>query len=175
MARTIVSAHGTSANLPGPCQDTNTAPASELATARWQQDDATARWGRIYVGVLTRVEAHPYADREVVVEVDTGWGRLIVVTGGPHVAVGRKVAVALPGAGTGCRFRDVAASQAEEGAHPWRDVGGDAVLRQGARTLRGSRHDLPAGPRGAGWLPPFPVAERRCDARRCVIHPTHRM
>ena len=55
-------------------------------------------WNRIYVGELTRVAPHPHADREVVVEVDAGWGRLTVVTGGPHVAVGRKVAVALPGA-----------------------------------------------------------------------------
>ena len=64
----------------------------------WPHDAATERWGRIYVGVLTRVEPHPHADHEVVVEVDAGWGTLTVVTGGPHVAVGRKVAVALPGA-----------------------------------------------------------------------------
>jgi phenylalanyl-tRNA synthetase beta chain len=55
-------------------------------------------WHKIYVGMLTRVAPHPAADREVVVEVDTGWARLTVVTGGPGVAVGRKVAVALPGA-----------------------------------------------------------------------------
>ena len=55
-------------------------------------------WGRIYVGVLTHVAPHPNADREVVVEVDAGWGRLTVVTGGPQVEIGRKVAVALPGA-----------------------------------------------------------------------------
>ena len=55
-------------------------------------------WQKVYVGLLTRVEPHPNADREVVVEVDTGWARLTVVTGGPHVAVGCKVAVALPGA-----------------------------------------------------------------------------
>jgi phenylalanyl-tRNA synthetase beta chain len=48
--------------------------------------------------MLTRVSPHPNADREVAVEVDAGWGRLTVVTGGPHVEVGRKVAVALPGA-----------------------------------------------------------------------------
>ena len=55
-------------------------------------------WRRIYVGVLTAVAPHPNADREVVVEVDAGWGRLTVVTGGPWVEIGRKVAVALPGA-----------------------------------------------------------------------------
>lgn len=55
-------------------------------------------WRKIYVGVLTRVTPHPNADREVVVEVDAGWARLTVVTGGPRVAVGRKVALALPGA-----------------------------------------------------------------------------
>jgi phenylalanyl-tRNA synthetase beta chain len=59
-------------------------------------------WRKIYVGVLTRVAPHPNADREVVVEVDAGWGQLTIVTGGPHVEVGRKVAVALPGA----RVRD---------------------------------------------------------------------
>jgi phenylalanyl-tRNA synthetase beta chain len=58
----------------------------------------TAPWRRIYIGVLTQVMPHPNADCEVVVEVDAGWGRLTVVTGGPHVEIGRKVAVALPGA-----------------------------------------------------------------------------
>jgi phenylalanyl-tRNA synthetase beta chain len=60
--------------------------------------DPATPWRKIYVGVLTQVTPHPHAEREVVVEVDAGWGRLTVVTGGPHVAVGRKVAVALPGA-----------------------------------------------------------------------------
>jgi phenylalanyl-tRNA synthetase beta chain len=55
-------------------------------------------WRKVYVGVLTRVDPHPDADHEVVAEVDAGWGRLTVVTGGPHVTVGAKVAVALPGA-----------------------------------------------------------------------------
>lgn len=59
---------------------------------------STDLWRRIYVGVLTAVAPHPNADHEVVVEVDAGWGRLTVVTGGPHVEVGHKVAVALPGA-----------------------------------------------------------------------------
>ena len=57
----------------------------------------TSRWPRIYVGVLTQALPHPHADHEVVAEVDIGWRRLTVVTGGPHIAVGRKVAVALPG------------------------------------------------------------------------------
>jgi tRNA-binding EMAP/Myf-like protein len=56
--------------------------------------DATQPWGRIYVALLTKVAPHPHADHEVVVAVDAGWGQLTVVTGGPHVAVGRKVAVA---------------------------------------------------------------------------------
>jgi phenylalanyl-tRNA synthetase beta chain len=55
-------------------------------------------WHKVYVGVLTRVAPHPAADREVVVEVDAGLARVSVVTGGPHLEVGRKVAVALPGA-----------------------------------------------------------------------------
>jgi phenylalanyl-tRNA synthetase beta chain len=61
-------------------------------------EDGPSLWRKIYVGVLTQVAPHPNADREVVVEVDAGWGRLTIVTGGPHVEVGRKVAVALPGA-----------------------------------------------------------------------------
>lgn len=65
------------------------------ATECW---DATGPWRRIYVGVLTAVAPHPNADREVVVEVDAGWGQLTVVTGGPHIQIGHKVAVALPGA-----------------------------------------------------------------------------
>lgn len=52
-------------------------------------------WHRIYVGILRNVSPHPHADREVVVEVDAGWGRLTVVTGGPRVAVGHKVALAI--------------------------------------------------------------------------------
>ncbi|MBA3517229.1 MAG: hypothetical protein H0T75_06225 [Rhizobiales bacterium] len=61
-------------------------------------EQAANPWRKIYVGVLTRVDPHPNADREVVAEVDVGWRRLTVVTGGPHVEVGRKVALALPGA-----------------------------------------------------------------------------
>jgi phenylalanyl-tRNA synthetase beta chain len=63
-----------------------------------ESQDATNLWRRIYVGLLTQLAPHPNADREVVVEVDVDWGRLTVVTGGPHVEVGRKVAIALPGA-----------------------------------------------------------------------------
>jgi phenylalanyl-tRNA synthetase beta chain len=55
-------------------------------------------WNKVFVGVLTAVDPHPHADREVVVAVDAGAHRLTVVTGGPRVAVGAKVAVALPGA-----------------------------------------------------------------------------
>ncbi len=61
-------------------------------------DQVAPAWHRIYVGVLTQVSPHPHADHEVVVEVDAGWGRLTIVTGGPRIAVGAKVAVALPGA-----------------------------------------------------------------------------
>jgi phenylalanyl-tRNA synthetase beta chain len=63
-----------------------------------ESQDVTNPWRRIYVGLLTQLAPHPNADREVVVEVDVDWGRLTVVTGGPHVEVGRKVAIALPGA-----------------------------------------------------------------------------
>ena len=61
-------------------------------------EDPARPWQLIYVGVLTQVAVHPHADREVVVEVDAGWRRLTTVTGGPDVAVGHKVVVALPGA-----------------------------------------------------------------------------
>ncbi|MEA2583381.1 MAG: phenylalanyl-tRNA synthetase beta chain [Thermomicrobiales bacterium] len=70
-------------------------------------DEQRARkaWHKIYIGILTRVEPHPDADDEVVVQVDAGDRCLTVVTGGLYVEVGRKVAVALPGA----RVVDVAA------------------------------------------------------------------
>jgi phenylalanyl-tRNA synthetase beta chain len=58
----------------------------------------TGPWSKIVVGVLTRVTPHPAANREVVTEVDVGWASFTVVTGGPGIEVGRKVALALPGA-----------------------------------------------------------------------------
>jgi phenylalanyl-tRNA synthetase beta chain len=70
----------------------------DLTSPSGARPDPANPWQRIYVGVLTQVLPHPNADREVVVEVDAGWGRLTIVTGGPHIAVGHKVAVALPGA-----------------------------------------------------------------------------
>jgi phenylalanyl-tRNA synthetase beta chain len=70
----------------------------EVFAPRTDAHELTTPWQKIYVGVLTQVVPHPHADREVVVEVDAGWGRLTIVTGGPQVEVGRKVAVALPGA-----------------------------------------------------------------------------
>ena len=73
-------------------------PANGIVPRQAEDLDATHPWRRIYVGLLTQLTPHPNADREVVVEVDVEWGRLTIVTGGPHVEVGRKVAVALPGA-----------------------------------------------------------------------------
>ena len=75
-----------------------TAAVQEAPAIAATSETAPTLWHKVYVGVLTRVAPHPAADREVVVEVDAGWARLTVVTGGPYVKVGRKVAVALPGA-----------------------------------------------------------------------------
>jgi len=72
-------------------------PAAAWPVATGDARDARDPWRRIYVGVLTQVTPHPNADREVVVEVDAGWGRLSVVTGGSYVEIAGKVAVALPG------------------------------------------------------------------------------
>jgi phenylalanyl-tRNA synthetase beta chain len=73
-------------------------PSGSPTISAVEPDYPARRWHRIYVGILTQVVPHPNADREVVVEVDAGWGCLTVVTGGPHVTVGHKVAIALPGA-----------------------------------------------------------------------------
>jgi phenylalanyl-tRNA synthetase beta chain len=91
-----VAANG--AGAASPALLTGLSPLVSHAAAEREGGDAANPWRRIYVGELTRVSPHPNADREVVVEVDAGWSRLTVVTGGPHVEVGRKVAVALPGA-----------------------------------------------------------------------------
>jgi phenylalanyl-tRNA synthetase beta chain len=73
-------------------------PAGGIVPQHAEDRDGSNPWRRIYVGILTQVAPHPHADREVVIDVDVEWGRLTIVTGGPHVEVGRKVAVALPGA-----------------------------------------------------------------------------
>src|SRR5688500_16412369 len=73
-------------------------PSLAIVPQHAETREATGPWPRIYVGLLTQRTPHPNADRDVVVEVEVDWTRLTVVTGGPHVEVGRKVTVARPGA-----------------------------------------------------------------------------
>lgn len=55
-------------------------------------------WGRVYVGLVERVQRHPYADKLVLATVGYGPGELTVVTGAPNIVEGQKVALALEGA-----------------------------------------------------------------------------
>src|SRR5262245_33525956 len=57
-----------------------------------------AEWEKIYVGLVTKVEKHPNADRLSLAEVEAGENKLTVVTGAPNIAQGQKVALALVGA-----------------------------------------------------------------------------
>jgi len=55
-------------------------------------------WEKIFTGLVEAIEPHPNADRLVLATVAAGTHRLTVVTGAPNIAVGQKVALALPGA-----------------------------------------------------------------------------
>ncbi|MPZ24691.1 MAG: phenylalanine--tRNA ligase subunit beta, partial [Dehalococcoidia bacterium] len=55
-------------------------------------------WDGVRVGVVTRVDAHPNADRLRLATVETGEGERTVVCGAPNVAPGQKVAYAGIGA-----------------------------------------------------------------------------
>ena len=57
-----------------------------------------AEWDKVYVGLVTKVEPHPDADRLVLATVAAGDRTLTVVTGAPNIAAGQKVALAIAGA-----------------------------------------------------------------------------
>ncbi|MEA2593771.1 MAG: phenylalanyl-tRNA synthetase beta chain [Thermomicrobiales bacterium] len=61
-------------------------------------EEIGAEWEKIYVGLVTKVEKHPNADRLSLAEVEAAEHRLTVVTGAPNIAQGQKVALALVGA-----------------------------------------------------------------------------
>ncbi len=80
-------------------------PARELAhrltMAGLEVAEASAigeSWDKIFVGLVTRVERHPNADRLVLTTVDIGSETITVVCGAPNVAQGQKVPFAREGA-----------------------------------------------------------------------------
>ncbi|CAA9576167.1 MAG: Phenylalanyl-tRNA synthetase beta chain [uncultured Thermomicrobiales bacterium] len=61
-------------------------------------EEVPAGWDNVFVGLVTRVDRHPDADRLNLVDVDAGEHKLRVVTGAPNIAEGQRVALALAGA-----------------------------------------------------------------------------
>ncbi len=61
-------------------------------------EELARRFDNMLVGVLTEVLPHPNADKLRVCKVDLGDGIYDIVCGGSNLAVGQKVAVAVPGA-----------------------------------------------------------------------------
>lgn len=81
-------------------------PVAELADKLTNAGFEVAGWeylgeglDKVVTGEIKGLEAHPHSDHLLIARVDVGqFGSLQLVTGAPNVAVGQKVAVALPGA-----------------------------------------------------------------------------
>jgi phenylalanyl-tRNA synthetase beta chain len=56
-----------------------------------------AEWERVYVGAVLDLQRHPRAESLWLAEVESGHGRVTVVTGAPNLFVGARVPVVLPG------------------------------------------------------------------------------
>jgi len=81
-------------------------PVAELADRLTNAGFEVAGWEylgkgleKVVTGEIKGLEPHPQSDHLLIARVDLGkHGRVQLVTGAPNVAVGQKVAVALPGA-----------------------------------------------------------------------------
>ena len=74
---------------------------SKRLTMTGSNVEGIEHWGRdiknVVVGLITKVEKHPNADKLLVVQVDVGNEMLQVVTGATNIKEGDKVPVALHG------------------------------------------------------------------------------
>jgi len=74
---------------------------SERLTMSGSNVEGIEHWGReikkVVVGLITKVEKHPDADKLLVVQVDVGNEQLQIVTGATNIKEGHKVPVALHG------------------------------------------------------------------------------
>ncbi|PJE77202.1 phenylalanine--tRNA ligase subunit beta [Candidatus Uhrbacteria bacterium CG10_big_fil_rev_8_21_14_0_10_48_16] len=84
--------------IPAGLTDQELANRISLSTVEVERvDDQAVNMHHMVVGVIESVEKHPNADRLRVCQVNVGISLAQIVCGGTNVAVGMKVAVALPG------------------------------------------------------------------------------